>query len=134
MNRNSFQVVPLIVVLFVCGLAAPAHAELKALGNSDSATYYVDTNTVRRSGPVRTFWSIMDYNQTQTTTRGAPYLSTRSNMEMNCREQTVLMRQFSMHSGRMAQGEVLDTQGVWRDAQAIPPGTPLAVIMKFVCS
>jgi len=29
---------------------------------------------------------------------------------------------------------VLDTQGVWRDAQAIPPGTPLAVIMKFVCS
>jgi hypothetical protein len=134
MNRNCLHVVTLSLALSALWAVAPAHAELKALGNSDAATYYVDTNTVRRSGPVRTFWSIMDYNQTQTTTRGAPYLSTRSNMEMNCREQTVLMRQFSMHSGRMAQGEVLDTQGVWRDAQAIPPGTPLAVIMKFVCS
>ena len=134
MNRNCLHVVSLSLAFSALWAVAPAHAELKALGNSDAATYYVDTNTVRRSGPVRTFWSIMDYNQTQTTTRGAPYLSTRSNMEMNCREQTVLMRQFSMHSGRMAQGEVLDTQGVWRDAQAIPPGTPLAVIMKFVCS
>ena len=109
-------------------------SELKPLGNSDAATYYVDTGTVKRSGPVRTFWSIMDYGQPQTTARGASFQSTRTNMEMNCREQTVLVRQFSMHSGRMAQGEVLDTQGVWRDAQAIPPGTPLAVIMKYVCS
>jgi hypothetical protein len=54
-------------------------------------------------------------------------------MEINCREQTVFMRQFSMHSGPMTKGEVLDTQGIMRDAQAIPPGTPLFDIMKAVC-
>ncbi len=111
-----------------------AHAEMKALGSSDAATYYVDTSTLKRNGVLRTFWSIMDYNQAQSSTRGAAYLSTRSNMEINCREQTVLVRQFSMHTGHMAQGEVLDAQGVWRDAQAIPPGTPLAVIWRFVCA
>ena len=134
MNRKSLTLCALASLFWAIGALMPARAELKPLGNSDAATYYVDTATVKRSGPVRTFWSIMDYGQPQTTTRGALYQSTRTNMEMNCREQTVLVRQFSMHSGRMAQGEVLDTQGVWRDAQAIPPGTPLAVIMKYVCS
>ena len=127
-----------VAVWSVCSWASlcsqQAHAELKALGNSDAATYYVDTNTLRRNGALRTFWSIMDYNQPQSTTRGASFLSTRSNMEIHCREQTILVRQFSMHSGHMAQGEVLDAQGVWREAQPIPPGTPLAVIWKFVCS
>ena len=110
-----------------------ALAEMKSLGSSGSATYYVDTASVKRDGNIRTLWSVMDYKSPQTTQRGAKYLSTRTNMEINCKNQTVLMRQFSMHSGPMASGEVLDTQGVWRDAQSVPPGTPLFTIMKFVC-
>lgn len=110
-----------------------AHAEMKSLGSSGAATYFVDTATVKRDGNLRNLWSVMDYKSPQTTQRGAKYLSTRTNMEINCKNQTVLMRQFSMHSGPMASGEVLDTQGVWRDAQSVPPGTPLFTIMKFVC-
>jgi hypothetical protein len=110
-----------------------AVADMKAIGSSDNAVYYVDTDTLKRTGDVRTFWSIMDYKKTQTTSRGASYLSTRTNMEINCKDQTVLMRQFSMHSGAMAKGDVLDTQGILRDAQAIPPGTPLFNIMRAVC-
>ena len=132
MHKITSSAVGLSLVL-ASALACVARAEMKPLGNSDAATYYVDTSTIKRNGPLRTFWSIMDYARPQSTSRGAPFFSTRTNMEMNCREQTVLVRQFSMHTGHMAQGEVLDTQGVWRDAQAIPPGTPLAVIMKNVC-
>ena len=110
-----------------------AWAEMKAVGSSDSAVYYVDTETLKRVGDTRSFWSVMDYKRPQTTSRGASYSSTRTNMEINCKDQTVLMRQFSMHSGAMAKGEVLDTQGIMRDAQAVPPGTPLYNIMKAVC-
>lgn len=110
-----------------------AAAEMKAAGNSDSATYYIDTDTIKRAGDTRTFWSVMDYKRPQTTSRGASFLSTRTNMEINCKDQTVLMRQFSMHSGQMAKGDVLDTQGIMRDAQAVPPGTPLFNLMKAVC-
>lgn len=113
--------------------ASLAVAEMKAIGSSDNSVYYVDTETLKRVGDTRTFWSIMDYKRAQTTSRGASYLSTRTNMEINCKDQTVLMRQFSMHSGAMAKGDVLDTQGILRDAQSIPPGTPLFNIMKTVC-
>lgn len=134
MKRKFFSIAIGLFFSLTSLLSLQAHAELKALGNSDAATYYVDTQTLKRNAGLRTFWSIMDYNQPQSTTRGASFLSTRSNMEINCREETVLVRQFSMHSGHMAQGEVIDAQGVWREAQPIPPGTPLAVIWKFVCS
>lgn len=120
--------------LGVAGLTAVlAHAELRAVGASHKAVYYVDTQTLKRSGDIRNFWSIMDYKQPQTTSRGATYNSTRTNMEINCKEQTVFMRQFSMHSGPMTKGDVLDAQGIMRDAQAIPRGTPLFDIMKAVC-
>jgi hypothetical protein len=123
----------LIALAVVSLTSLVAYAEIKAVGSSDKAVYYVDTETLKRSGDIRTFWSIMDYKLRQTTSRGAAYYSTRTNMEINCREQTVFMRQFSMHSGPMTKGEVLDTQGIMRDAQAIPPGTPLFDIMKAVC-
>ena len=118
---------------FLAATASMAQGDIKAVGDSEKAVYYVDTGTLKRAGDIRTFWSIMDYKQPQTTSRGATYNSTRTNMEINCKEQTVFMRQFSMHSGNMTKGEVLDTQGIMRDAQAIPRGTPLFDIMKFVC-
>ena len=124
------------LALWAACLALPtivAQAEIKAVGSSDNANYYVDTETLRRAGDVRNFWSIMDYKRPQTTSRGLAYNSTRTNMEINCKDQTVYMRQFSMHSGPMTKGDVIDTQGIMRDAQAIPRGTPLHDIMRFVC-
>lgn len=133
MNHSHPVALAVSAIIVFLALGWPAHAEMKALGNSGAANYYVDTASIKRTGNLRTLWSIMDYTRPQTTARGAKYLSTRTNMEFNCKDQTVLMRQFSMHSGQMATGDVLDTQGVWRDAQAVPPGTPLFVIMKFAC-
>ena len=41
--------------------------------------------------------------------------------------------QFSMHSGPMLTGEIVDSQGVMREWQTIPPDTPLVALFKFVC-
>jgi hypothetical protein len=54
-------------------------------------------------------------------------------MEMDCRKEMVHMLQFSMHSGPMLTGEVIDTQGVMREWQSIPPDTPLVPLFQFVC-
>ena len=133
MNRTHQHAIVAALLGLALANANTAAAEMKAVGNSDSATYYIDTETIKRAGDTRTFWSVMDYKRPQTTSRGAAFSSTRTNMEINCKDQTVLMRQFSMHSGPMAKGDVLDTQGIMRDAQAVPPGTPLFNLMKAVC-
>jgi len=62
------------------------------------------------------------------------YQSTRTHMEIDCRQKTVHILSFSMHAGPMLGGEVIDTQGIMRDWQSIPPDTPLEKLHKVVCS
>jgi hypothetical protein len=116
-------------------LLAPhvAHAEWQKVTTTDSGIIYVDDGTIKRAGPIRSFWSLLDYRTPQKAQRGAYYVSTRTHMEMDCRKEMVHILQFSMHSGPMLTGEIVDSQGVMREWQTIPPDTPLVNLFRFVC-
>jgi hypothetical protein len=110
-----------------------AHAEWQKVTTTDSGIIYVDDGTIKRNGPIRSFWSLLDYRTPQKAQRGAYFVSTRTHMEMDCRKEMVHILQFSMHSGPMLTGEIVDSQGVMREWQTIPPDTPLVSLFKFVC-
>ncbi len=125
----------LAVAAMLLALIAPmaAHAEWQKVTTTDSGIIYVDDGTIKRNGPIRSFWSLLDYKTPQKAQRGAYYVSTRTHMEMDCRKEIVHILQFSMHSGPMLTGEIVDSQGVLREWQTIPPDTPLVNLFKFVC-
>ncbi|MEY3888201.1 MAG: hypothetical protein RL650_2293 [Pseudomonadota bacterium] len=110
-----------------------AQAEWQKVVTTDSGTIYIDDASIKRTGPIRSFWSLLDYKTPQKAQRGAFYVSTRTHMEMDCRKEMVHMLQFSMHTGPMLTGEIIDTQGVMREWQSIPPDTPLVNVYRFVC-
>ena len=116
-------------------LMAPltAQAEWQKVTTTDSGIIYVDDGTIKRNGPIRSFWSLLDYRTPQKAQRGAYFVSTRTHMEMDCRKEMVHILQFSMHSGPMLTGEIVDSQGVMREWQTIPPDTPLVSLFKFGC-
>ena len=119
----------------LAALMAPltAQAEWQKVTATDSGIIYVDDGTIKRNGPIRSFWSLLDYRTPQKAQRGAYFVSTRTHMEMDCRKEMVHILQFSMHSGPMLTGEIVDSQGVMREWQTIPPDTPLVSLFKFVC-
>ena len=121
--------------IFCLALCLPhkASAEWQRVTSTDSGIIYVDDGTIKRNGPVRSFWSLFDYRTPQKAQRGAFFVSTRTHMEMDCRKELVHILQFSMHSGPMLTGEIVDSQGVMREWQTIPPDTPLVPLYKFVC-
>ena len=122
------------VILFLVLLASqPAYAEWQRVTTTDSGIIYVDDGTIKRNGPIRSFWSLLDYRTPQKAQRGAYFVSTRTHMEMDCRKELVHILQFSMHSGPMLTGEIIDSQGVMREWQTIPPDTPLVALYKFIC-
>ena len=125
----------LALIATALALLAPhaAHAEWQKVTTTDSGIIYVDDGTIKRSGPIRSFWSLLDYRTPQKAQRGAYYVSTRTHMEMDCRKEMVHILQFSMHSGPMLTGEIVDSQGVMREWQTIPPDTPLVNLFRFVC-
>lgn len=122
-------------MLVFLGLLATgrAQADWTKFDSVETGTYYLDLDTVKKSGYIRSFWSILDYRLPQKTSRGMHYQSTRTHMEIDCRQKTVHILSFSMHAGPMLAGEVIDTQGIMRDWQSIPPDTPLEKLHKAVC-
>lgn len=110
-----------------------AHAEWQKVLTYDTGTVYIDTANIKKTGYVRSFWSLLDYKAPQKAQRGAYFVSTRTHMEMDCRKSMVHILQFSMHSGPMLTGEIIDSQGVMREWVTIPPDTPLVPLFNFVC-
>ena len=132
--KNACQLSASVAFALACLLASSAaQAEWQRVTTTDSGTIYIDDASIKRTGPIRSFWSLLDYRTPQKAQRGAYYISTRTHMEMDCRKEMVHMLQFSMHSGPMLTGEILDTQGVMREWQSIPPDTPLVSVYRFVC-
>jgi hypothetical protein len=131
---NNFKI-GIAAGFFGLALCLPhtAHAEWQRVTTTDSGIIYVDDGTIKRTGSVRSFWSLLDYKTPQKAQRGAYFVSTRTHMEMDCRKELVHILQFSMHSGPMLTGEIVDSQGVMREWQTIPPDTPLVALFKFVC-
>jgi len=130
---NLHTAVAIAVTLWVLFVPNFAHAEWQKVTSTDSGIIYVDDATIKRNGPIRSFWSLLDYRTPQKAQRGAFFVSTRTHMEMDCRKEMVHILQFSMHSGPMLTGEIIDSQGVMREWQTIPPDTPLVTLFKFVC-
>jgi hypothetical protein len=123
----------LVTSLLLLFASQTAHAEWQKVLNYDTGTVYIDTANIKKVGYVRSFWSLLDYKSPQKAQRGAYFVSTRTHMEMDCRKSTVHILQFSMHSGPMLTGEIIDSQGVMREWQTIPPDTPLVPLFNFVC-
>ena len=130
LSRSGTAIVTALLLLFP---SHAAHAEWQKVLTFESGTIYVDDASIKKAGYVRSFWSLLDYRSPQKSQRGAYYVSTRTHMEMDCRKEMVHILQFSMHSGPMLTGEVIDTQGVMREWQSIPPDTPLVNLFQFVC-
>lgn len=115
-------------------VASGVRADWIKVDSYEAGTYYINSDEVKKTGYMRSFWSVLDYKLPQKTSRGLPYQSTRTHMEIECRQKTVHILSFSMHGGPMLTGQVVDTQGVMRDWQSIPPDTPLEKLHRLVCT
>jgi len=129
--QSSVAIVAALAYLLMPNLA---FADWQKVTSTDSGVIYVDDGSMKKVGSIRSFWSLFDYRAPQKAQRGAYYVSTRTHMEMDCRKEMVHILQFSMHSGPMLTGEIIDSQGVMREWQSIPPDTPLVSLFRFVCS
>lgn len=134
LNPSVLGLGSLMLVLLGLLASGRAQADWTKFDSVETGTYYLDIDTVKKSGYNRSFWSILDYRLPQKTSRGMHYQSTRTHMEIDCRQKTVHILSFSMHAGPMLAGEVIDTQGIMRDWQSIPPDTPLEKLHRMVCS
>jgi len=107
---------------------------LTPIGLFDIGTFYVDMDTLKRSGETSQIWTALDYRVPQVSQHSKKtYKSTRMLMEFNCKHSTVRTLGLSYHSGTRLSGEVLSSEGVIGGFEPVPPDTPVFKIMRLVC-
>lgn len=105
-----------------------------SVGLFDIGTFYVDLDSMSRTGEHRKVWTALDYRNPQTHQHSKKlYKSTRMQMEFDCKDQTVRSLSLSYHTGVRLSGEVLSTEGVIGPFEPVPPETPIFKIMRLVC-
>jgi hypothetical protein len=117
--------------------SATASAEWVAIGSSDSlggSTIYVDPDTIRRHGNLVKIWQLTDLKSLQTNARYS-YLSHKGQFEFECLEEQSRLLAFTIFSGNMGSGTVVDRGSTPNDEWVpVAPGSIARILWKRACS
>lgn len=105
-------------------------AKWMSIGTTDSATFFLDTDSIQTSGDSKTFWTRSDYFDRD------KYgdLSVKSNQTINCSRREVITRYRIYYDDLGGNGRVT-TSGEPPNAKWLPiaPGTVTDGFRKWVC-
>src|SRR4051794_1908329 len=99
---NLKKIVSITLLLLV---VTSAKAEWISIGKNDSTVMYVDPTTIRKAGGKARIWSLFDFKAAESL-GSQSYMSSKSQEEFDCEQETVRTTYLSLHSGRMGSGEL----------------------------
>lgn len=109
-------------------------AEWVAVGTAVGSTYYVNPNTIRKSGNKVKMWTLIDYNSTQIGATGDKFLSLKFQEENDCKEEQRRLLYYSFHSENMGRGDVVYIeQKPDKNWKPVPPESMGESLWKFAC-
>jgi len=108
-------------------VAVPAGAWV-AVGESESASYYLDPDTIHVDGPRRRVWRLFDYKEKQ----ASGVRSGKALIEIDCQADTYRYLRTTYYSEPQGRGKVLHGARE-RRKEDIVPGTMIAQLAKATC-
>ena len=126
----------LLLLLTAVGLsmpssAAPAHWDAVLL--TDLGLYHFDPHSISDKGPVKTVQTLLDYKSTQETVEGKKYLSSQTEIQLNCKNQSARIMHTAYYAGAMGSGKEVLKEGSVREWLDIAKGSPIERIAHRIC-
>lgn len=110
-------------VWFLLGLLAtlclPAHARWETTGLYPIGAFYFDTASVVREGDRCKLLSTLDCREAQNSSTGKKFLSTRSQLHIECKKELVRTLHLTIYAGPMLSGAVVESEGIFQEWQLI---------------
>ena len=122
----------LLIILLLAVLSTSAMAEWVPISDNDIATNYVDPATIRKAGNKVKMW-VMDNYKTMQGDGEYKHLSSKSQFEYDCQNETFTSVANLTHSGNMGSGQVVTSFSKRSDPMPVPPGSIGEFIWKKVC-
>jgi hypothetical protein len=123
-----------IVMVILAIISRSAVAEWKVIGTTETYTIYADSGTIRKTGNTVKMWDLFDYKAIQVRSKKGSYMSLKRQQEYDCKEERSRTLATIYHSGRMAEGKIVDTDFESDNSIPVPPGTANGVLMELACA
>lgn len=125
------RVILLVLLAFV---SSSALAEWVKVGSSrdNSATAYVNTDTVFRKKYGIIAWTILDFSQAQPADNQT-YLSIKSQQDFDCKDKQVKILYTALHAENMGNGDTIISDSVPMVKKPVPHNSMLEDIWEYAC-
>lgn len=121
------------LVLFVVSMfSVSAMGAWVKVFETESTVTYIEPNNIRRNGDIVRFWQLTDSRRKL----NDGSLSSRVQLEIDCREERRRFLYQTAYAGQMATGNVIFTQDYSSDSGAVSPIAPGTVgweVFKLIC-
>lgn len=129
MNRTVLAT--LCLVFSVIG--NDATADWEKVYNSDKLVAFADPATMRRKGNIVKIWSLFDFKAENTYSDGSIYMSVMRETEFNCKDNLQRMVSYSVHSGKMGKGRLVDSGASPQDWKTVSRANIALNMKTFAC-
>jgi hypothetical protein len=121
--------------LFVLSvMSGNALAEWVRIYGDDKMNAYADSASIRQKGNISKVVSLFDFREGKTLEEGEAYQSVVRETEFNCKQNQQRMVSFSIYSGKMAKGKVVESGDEAQDWKTVSREQVARDMKKYVCS
>ena len=110
-----------------------AMAEWVAIFANGGTTTYADAASIRRSGDMVKAWALWDHKSPKSIPGIAPFLSTKTQYEFDCKGERYRTLYSTSHSKKLSTGEVVFTDSEPADWRPVPAGSNVGATQSFAC-
>lgn len=114
-------------------LSGEVKAEWERVYSNDRVVTYADSASVRRKGNIVKVSSLFDFKEESAYRDGGQYLSIIRETEFNCKDGLQRMVAFSIHSGKMGKGRMLDSGTTPQDWKPVSKANIAQEMKNFAC-
>jgi hypothetical protein len=123
----------MILILLLAVVSSNAMAEWVAVNRNKYATGYADPATIVKDGNIATMWSLVDCKTITRFIGGSPFMSIKSQEEFDCKEKKLRTLVYTLHSGRMGEGEVVFSDSNPSKWASALPENGMGDFLKIAC-
>ena len=124
----------LALALALAALSCGSAAEWVMVNDHDEYIAYADPATISREGNLVQMSDLIDLKSPRSSPYGKQHASSTAHSEFDCRNSRIRTLAFSLHSGQMGDGDLVEAvaeSGRWLP---VAPGTLLNILWQFACS
>ena len=127
------KIIFVILVILTTLVSTSAMAEWIRVHGNDKVTVYADPSTIRKKLYVVRIMTLFDFRAENVLADGNQYMSIMREAEFNCREKQQRMISYSIYSGKMGKGKVLDSGSEPQEWKPVSRASIALDMKNFAC-